>query len=121
MAGPDPIGAIGGAAANPTHFANPASSAHGATDQVTISDMAERMLSNVTTLQTDMQSAMQTGQQNTAVNSGAVDNAEITSLSMITDQIHRATEVQQQLTRFVMASSMSSSLGRNLNMFLRGQ
>jgi hypothetical protein len=121
MAGPDPIGALSSAAINPSKFANPASAQTGATDQVTLSDMAQKMLSSVTTLQTDMQSAMQTGEQNTAMGSTAVDKSEMTSLTMITDQIHRSTEVQQQLTRFVMASSMSSSLGRNLNMFLRGQ
>ena len=41
--------------------------------------------------------------------------------SMLAAQIEQSTAVQQQLAHFVMASSVSSSLGRNLNMFLRGQ
>lgn len=36
-------------------------------------------------------------------------------------QVQQSAQVQQQLAQFVMASSVSSSLGRNLNMFLRGQ
>ena len=40
---------------------------------------------------------------------------------VMAEQIETATRAQEQLVRFVAASSVSSSLGRNLNMFLRGQ
>lgn len=36
-------------------------------------------------------------------------------------QIEASARVQEQLAKFVMASSVSSSFGRDLNMFLRGQ
>ncbi len=36
-------------------------------------------------------------------------------------QIDASARVQEQLAKFVMASSVSSSFGRDLNMFLRGQ
>lgn len=40
---------------------------------------------------------------------------------MLVEQMQQTTRVQAQLVQFVTASSISSSLGRNLNMFLRGQ
>ena len=40
---------------------------------------------------------------------------------MLVEQMQQTTKVQMQLVQFVTASSISSSLGRNLNMFLRGQ
>lgn len=121
MAGPDAIGAIATATTSPTQFANPASKGAEASDQVSLSDMAQRMLSGVSELQTDMQQAMHPDPSGTTSVAEASGKGEMGHLAMLSDQIHRSAEVQQQLTRFVMASSMSSSLGRNLNMFLRGQ
>lgn len=43
------------------------------------------------------------------------------SMGEVARSIHASTVVQQQLAQFVVASSVSSSFGRNLNMFLRGQ
>ncbi len=43
------------------------------------------------------------------------------SMGEVARSIHSSTVVQQQLAQFVVASSVSSSFGRNLNMFLRGQ
>lgn len=43
------------------------------------------------------------------------------SMSEAARSINSAAAVQQQLAQFVVASSVSSSFGRNLNMFLRGQ
>lgn len=43
------------------------------------------------------------------------------SMNEVARSIHSSTVVQQQLAQFVVASSVSSSFGRNLNMFLRGQ
>lgn len=51
--------------------------------------------------------------------SDAVDLAN--SMEEVARSIHATTAVQQQLAQFVVASSVSSSFGRNLNMFLRGQ
>ena len=39
----------------------------------------------------------------------------------IAAQMDAATRVQEQLTHFVMASNISSTLGRHLNLFLKGQ
>jgi hypothetical protein len=49
----------------------------------------------------------------------AVDLAK--SMGEVARSIHATSAVQQQLAQFVVASSVSSSFGRNLNMFLRGQ
>lgn len=43
------------------------------------------------------------------------------SMGDVARSIHATTAVQQQLAQFVVASSVTSSFGRNLNMFLRGQ
>jgi hypothetical protein len=50
---------------------------------------------------------------------GAADLAR--SMEEVSRSIHATTAVQAQLAQFVVASSVSSSFGRNLNMFLRGQ
>lgn len=50
---------------------------------------------------------------------GAADLAR--SMEEAARSIHATTAVQAQLAQFVVASSVSSSFGRNLNMFLRGQ
>ena len=43
------------------------------------------------------------------------------AVTEVSRSFNSAAVVQQQLTQFVLASSVSSSFGRNLNMFLRGQ
>lgn len=43
------------------------------------------------------------------------------SMQVMADQFQTAIDTQMQLAHFSMTSSVSSSLGRNLNMFLRGQ
>lgn len=60
-----------------------------------------------------------TGGARAAEQSEAADLAR--SMEEVARSIHATTAVQQQLAQFVVASSVSSSFGRNLNMFLRGQ
>lgn len=56
------------------------------------------------------------------IEAGQNDVAELAnSMGEVARSIHASTAVQQQLAQFVVASSVSSSFGRNLNMFLRGQ
>lgn len=42
-------------------------------------------------------------------------------MTTLVDRLDAGARMQQQLAEFVMLSSVSSSFGRNLNMFLRGQ
>lgn len=129
MAGHDAISAVSNAATNPTHYANPTASLHGGQD-ISLSEMAKSMLSSVSELQSGFQKDVAPASQESAQvreleasgQTERVDPQHVPEAAKIlADQIEQSTQVQQQLTRFMMASSVSSSLGRNLNMFLRGQ
>ncbi|MEM9341890.1 MAG: hypothetical protein AAGA87_02480 [Pseudomonadota bacterium] len=119
------IGAISGV----TNYANPTSPAQLGND-VSLSDMARELLSNISTMQSDFQNEVvpaAQGSDEALIASRPVEGADASgqpvtdAAKALVDQIQQSTQVQEQLTRFMMASSVSSSLGRNLNMFLRGQ
>ena len=60
--------------------------------------------------------------QPVTIEGGQSDVAQLSnSMGDMARSIHASAVVQQQLAQFVVASSVSSSFGRNLNMFLRGQ
>lgn len=117
------IGAVNGV----TNYANPTQAQVG--NDVSLSDMARELLSNISTMQSNFQQEVvpsAQGSDEALVASRPVDTAQpgepVTDAARaLVDQIQQSTQVQEQLTRFMMASSVSSSLGRNLNMFLRGQ
>lgn len=97
----------------------------------TISGLADSILSGIGKLQTQMNSGLAEPMSNpqSAVQSMSrpaegdrvPDGMVGEQTQILAEQIEASTRVQTQLVQFVMASSMSSSLGRNLNMFLRGQ
>ena len=129
MAGQEAVGAVSGAFSDTTRLSNP-SAQHVSGDGVSLSEMARGMLSSISSLQTDFQADVVPAAQDSASiskiqESGRTEKTDPEhineSVKILTDQIEHSSQVQQQLTRFVMASSVSSSLGRNLNMFLRGQ
>lgn len=129
MSSLDAVGSISNAATGATHLNNPSMPQLGSQD-VTISEMAKGMLATIT----DLQKGFQQEVAPTAQNSSAIDEFTRTPVAdsteathvvdatkILADQIQQSTKVQEQLTRFMMASSVSSSLGKNLNTFLRGQ
>jgi hypothetical protein len=129
MSSLESVGAISNASSQATHFANPPGQLHGGQD-ISMSDMARGMLSSITDLQNGFQQDVAPATQdvdaiNAVQSNGPTESAGAEPISdaakILADQIEQSTQVQQQLTRFVMASSVSSSLGKNLNMFLRGQ
>ena len=116
--------AAGGAsAASELRLANPGG---GEGDGLsTMSDMAKQALSEIGRLQSgfaaNVTPAMQPGPAMDGVRAGAEANPALDQARVLAEQIEQTTKVQTQLVQFVMASSISSSLGQNLNTFLRGQ
>ncbi len=93
---------------------------------LSLSDAARNTLSSLGQLQADFarEAHRATGMKPDAMAtpteaSGAPDVMK--AAHTMADQIEASTQVQAQLVKFVAASSISSSFGRNLNMFLRGQ
>ena len=127
MAGHDAVGAIANTLSDVTRFSNPAVDPNG--PEVSLSEMAQGILNNISDLQSGFDQTIPSGEQAHAVpkadpagESAATGNDAVAdSMQALVHQMDQSMAVQQQLTRFVMASSVSSSLGRNLNMFLRGQ
>lgn len=119
------------AAAGTVRLDNPATQVGGGQGP-SLSDMARSALSSVGGLQQDFQSGV-VPQAGPEAGARAIQPVSVPgeaaagqpgmsgAVATLTQQIEASTRVQAQLTRFVAASSMSSSLGRNLNMFLRGQ
>lgn len=131
MAGQDAVTAISGGLPDSIRLENPTSFQ---TDpgMVSLSEMAQNILSRIGTLQEGFEATvLPTASPDSQAHVGKVDelsqarepaeNKFDASVTLLAEQIQHSTQVQQQLTRFMMASSISSSLGRNLNMFLRGQ
>ena len=130
MAGHEAVSAVSGNLSDTIRFDNPTQGV-GDPGLVSLSDMAQNMLSRI--------GALQEGFETRVLSTGTTDNPAVSnvdklaqsneegagrfdsSIQLFAEQIEHSTQVQQQLTRFMMASSVSSSLGRNLNMFLRGQ
>lgn len=122
------VGAVGGT----MHMANPGAASGGS--PMSLSEMAQSALRGVGGLQSQFQTgavaqarpepmtvALQPGGSAPGTAAAKSEAAIGDSAQMLAAQIESSSQVQAQLTRFVAASSMSSSLGRNLNMFLRGQ
>lgn len=95
-----------------------------------ISRIAEAALDGIRTLQLDLDGGLGAATRpepsvqsmpRVGAGEGVPEGLMAEHAQILADQIAASTQVQAQLVRFVMASSMSSSLGRNLNMFLRGQ
>lgn len=94
-----------------------------------LTDVAKQTLAGIENLQAGFQGTLATTEASSsgmpasvgaAGEVGSTDSAMQTAERLVA-QIEQSTQVQAQLAQFVMASSMSSSLGNNLNMFLRGQ
>lgn len=125
----DPISAIGNTVAQTTRpmamtFTNPVGSSNAPLE---MSDFARATLSQVNEMQTsynrEVRAAQETSQKVASADPATLepDMRLAEAARAMGGQIEAATRVQEQLARFVMASSVSSSFGRNLNMFLRGQ
>ena len=120
------------AAAKPTQFIqleNPGVSPN-KPDPSGLSEAARSALSSVGDMQTDLQKNLDVAEERRVealsdTKSTSVPGSTAEALSeaarAIQTQMEVSIRVQQQLTRFVMVSSVSSSFGKNLNMFLRGQ
>lgn len=123
-----------GAAAHIQKFDNPAGA--GSDLKLEMSDMAQKMLNRLGDLQADFDvnrgadmaddplNATRAVQTETAM-MGAPSRPETPGLAeamtRMGQQMENSVAVQAQLVQFTLATSMSSSLGKNLNMFLRGQ
>lgn len=121
---------LSGASSMTKLFENPLGGAEGAGQTPSLSHMAEAALSGIEKLQADMGNGMKPAAEpaptiDAITRPGEADRVPEGMLGaqaqILAEQIQASTQVQMQLARFVMASSVSSSLGRNLNMFLRGQ
>lgn len=102
---------------------------------LSLSDMAQSALKSVSSMQSGFQNQLAAqpkfevksfegnGVNATMSKSSAQNPADSVAAATLklTEQIEKSGVLQAQLTRFVAASSISSSLGKNLNMFLRGQ
>lgn len=123
-----------GAAANVQKFANPTAASFD--PKLEMSDMAQKMLERLGNLQKDfavnrsthaglqpLDAARAIQSETAMVGSTSVVPPPTMAESMIqlTNQTDNAMSVQNQLLKFTMASSISSSMGKDLNMFLRGQ
>ncbi len=120
------------AAAKPTQLVqieNPAASPVKA-DPSGMTEAARSALNSVGKMQTELQDNLDIANERRAealseTKSASAPSSTSEALSeaarSIQTQMEVSLRVQQQLTRFVMVSSVSSSFGRNLNMFLRGQ
>ncbi len=122
------IEGIAATGAPPLQFANPAQSLQPG-DAPSLSAMGQSMLSGIGRMQSEFDGGVRAAFAPTpdSVASPPATTPQEASdriqeaARLFAEQIEASTRVQEQLTRFVMASSVSSSLGRNLNMFLRGQ
>lgn len=120
---------IGGGAPTELRISNPAGLAAEGGDLSAMTAAAERALAGIGRLQQGFEANVAPsaeGQNGVSAMTGsdparAAENDTMNQARMMIDQIEQTTQVQAQLVQFVMASSVSSSLGRNLNMFLRGQ
>jgi hypothetical protein len=128
-----PIDGVSAAAQQGLRFDNIMPDAGG---EAGLSDMARGVLSKIGELQAGFEqnvasairpgeSAMETGLSGTGAAAAPTQTSgaerTLASVQSYADQIQQSTVVQTQLAKFVMASSISSSLGRNLNTFLKGQ
>ena len=124
--------AASSASAKPTQFIqlnNPVVSPN-KPDPSGLSEAAQSALSSVGEMQLDMQKSLDASNERRAqalseTNGPSMQDSASEAVSeasrAIQTQMEVSLRVQQQLTRFVMVSSVSSSFGKNLNMFLRGQ
>ncbi len=124
--------ALSSASAKPAQFIqlnNPAASPNRA-EASGLSEAAQSALNSVGEMQQDMQKSFDASNErraqalsetNNASASGSGSQTVADATRAIQTQMEVSLRVQQQLTRFVMVSSVSSSFGKNLNMFLRGQ
>ena len=126
----DAIGAVqGNMGTEPLHLSNPGS-IPGEGQGLSLSAIAEQALGSIGSLQDGFSQGVTPSQspgqaidniQRTGAGEGVhPQQTDMNSVALM-EQIQASTNVQTQLVRFVTASSISSSLGRNLNMFLRGQ
>lgn len=93
-----------------------------------LSDVTQNALSNLGQMQTDFTQSMEAIGTNidkvdtaTQAQSGPVSDNFNTDLAELSRMMEASTNVQLQLLQFTMATSLSSSTGRNLNTFLKGQ
>lgn len=124
--------AASSASAKPAQFIqlnNPAVSPN-KPDPSGLSEAAQTALNSVGEMQLDMQKSLDASNERRAQALSETNNSSVPDSAneavaeasrAIQTQMEVSLRVQQQLTRFVMVSSVSSSFGKNLNMFLRGQ
>jgi hypothetical protein len=116
------ISAIASSAQPMVRVPNPAGGEGG----LSLSEAARGTLSSLGQLQADFareaQRATQMKPEAVEAQAGPSGSPDLMKAAhTMADQIEASTQVQAQLVKFVAASSISSSFGRNLNMFLRGQ
>lgn len=112
-----------------TGIANSASSTVGMHDHAqapVLSDLAQATLDRLGQMHADFTqsaNAVDGRAQNTLARSGtpATESTDlIQSLESVSEAFRTATVVQSQIVQFSMATSISQSLGNNLNSFLKG-
>lgn len=87
-----------------------------------LSDTAQAALSRVAEMQTEFRMETARAQDLRPDLSRPTDGSAMEDLTArLVQQMETSTRIQAQIAEFTMAASISSSFGRDLNMFLRGQ
>ena len=128
----DPISAVGASNGSATlRFTQPAGDSSAVTGELSLSDAARSALKSISNMHASFDSATAAVENQPKTIGPALEAARSTAehpadavadvAKVVSAQIESSIQVQEQLAKFVMVSSVSSSFGRNLNMFLRGQ
>ncbi|MFI0397147.1 hypothetical protein [Paracoccus jiaweipingae] len=90
-----------------------------------LSDLAQRALTGLGQMHSDFAASAQAMQAQTAAPAGSPASAGsdlslVQHMQAVQDSYRTAIQVQHQIMQFSMATSISQSLGNNLNSFLKG-
>lgn len=128
----DPISSVSAVGTSSTlRFTQQAGAAGGQPGELSLSDAARSALDSIGKMHANFDKASASVDAQPRTVSVGLDASRTTeahpgdavseAAKVVSQQIESSMRVQEQLARFVMVSSVSSSFGRNLNMFLRGQ
>ncbi|MDO5621575.1 MAG: hypothetical protein Q4G24_08915 [Paracoccus sp. (in: a-proteobacteria)] len=91
------------------------------TEQPMLSDLAQHALKGLGKMHMDFAASAQTIQTQVAPPAGAGPATDMAQqVRALQDSYHTALQVQHQIMQFSMATSISQTLGNNLNSFLKG-
>lgn len=90
-----------------------------------LSEAAQQALARIAEMQVEYRADAAAAQGDMQRHANPVSEAENSTMedlaARLVQQMETSARVQQQIAEFTMAASISSSFGRDLNMFLRGQ